>query len=142
MQPDNSDRKFFFCYQKTRKLPSPYDAIVRGEESIFCAMLVMSLAVISSKAFKKCSTGFLRGRITVVLLKYFSNPFHEARLTRNIKEMDSYLSKISILIFPFLKKKEKRKWSSQNALKLLPPKILNSSIKISYNVPPDKIAVR
>lgn len=42
------------------RLPSPYDAIVRGEEMILWAMVVISFKVISSTAFKKCSKGFLR----------------------------------------------------------------------------------
>lgn len=44
---------------KHKKIPSPYDAIVRGEDISFLAIVAISFAVTSSIAFKKCSTGFL-----------------------------------------------------------------------------------
>lgn len=41
-------------------LPSPYDAIVRGEERSLCATEVISSNVSFSTSFRKCSTGFLQ----------------------------------------------------------------------------------
>lgn len=46
-------------WKKKCRLPSPWEAIVSGEERSFCAIEAMSLAVTSSTAFKKNSTGFL-----------------------------------------------------------------------------------
>ena len=40
-------------------IPSPHDAIVRGEEMMFLAVEEMSFKVIASRSFKKCSMGFL-----------------------------------------------------------------------------------
>lgn len=42
-----------------KELPSPYDAIVRGEEISFREIEAISFRVTSSTAFKKDSTGFL-----------------------------------------------------------------------------------
>lgn len=41
------------------ELPSPHDAIVRGEEIIFWAMEEISFRVTSPTTFRKYSTGFL-----------------------------------------------------------------------------------
>lgn len=46
----------------THSIPSPYDAIVRGDERSFCATEAISFAVTPSTVFKKCSTGFLQNK--------------------------------------------------------------------------------
>lgn len=45
---------------KNKEIPSPYDAIVRGEEMSFWESEAISFRVTSSTGFKKSSTGFLR----------------------------------------------------------------------------------
>jgi len=53
-------------------LPSPYDAMVKGEEIIFWEILVISFNVISSTAFRNCSKGFLK-RLWIQFTKNYTS---------------------------------------------------------------------
>lgn len=55
-----------------KQIPSPYDAIVRGEQMSFREIEVISFEVTSSTAFKKSSTGFLSREKTSFSYRQYS----------------------------------------------------------------------
>lgn len=69
-------------FLKTREIPSPYDAIVRGEDKSFWEIEVMSFKVTWSTAFKKSSTGFLsRGKTYFSYWQYSLSSIQQMQAT-------------------------------------------------------------